>query len=487
MRCPEKCALSDGEISLSYAALRDGARAMAYRIVQITRARRAPIAVFIDRSPLSVLAFYAAVYSGNFYVPIDPHLPAARIRQMLETLAPALILAMPETITAAHRAADGRPVLEATLTTGATDEALLSEIFSQTIDTDPLYAIFTSGSTGTPKAVLICHRGVIDLTEAFQTAFAFSEDAIFGNQAPFDFDVSTKDLYLALKNAATVRILSRRLFSSPLALIAALNESRVNTLIWAVSAMRILANLNVFAQARPLHLTHVLFSGEVMPIKILNYWRDALPDVCYVNLYGPTEITCNCTYYTVDRDFALNEELPIGRPFCNSDVFLLDENDGVGEICVRGSSLALGYYNNPEMTARAFAPNPCSPAYPERIYRTGDLGRYAADGRLLFCGRRDYQVKHMGHRIELSEIERAANALPVLDAACCLYDANREKIVLFYQAAEPHDREIARGLLATLPKFMLPGRMIALPLLPQNKNGKIDRVLLRTQYIEKEA
>ena len=223
-----------------------------------------------------------------------------------------------------------------------------------------------------------------------------------------------------------------------------------------------------------------------MPNRVLNYWRGYLPDVLYVNLYGPTEITCNCTFYKVDRPFQDDEPLPIGISFENTEVLLLDENNRLakeGEICVRGTSLALGYYNNPSKTAEAFCQNPLNTAYPERIYRTGDLGRYDEDGNLMFISRKDYQIKHMGHRIELGEIEVVANALPMIDAAVCIYDDTNEKIVMFYQSQEKCDREVLQAMGKSLPKYMFPNKLCWFESLPMNKNGKFDRVALKKQYI----
>ena len=160
-------------------------------------------------------------------------------------------------------------------------------------------------------------------------------------------------------------IIPRRFFSMPAKLVEYLNENRINTAIWATSALVIIANLKTFEKVMPVYLEQVMFSGEVMPNKVLNYWRAYLPSIQYVNLYGPTEITCNCTYYIVDRKFTNDESLPIGKKFKNTDILLLDserkrevDQGEIGELCVRGSSLALGYYNNREKTSEAFIQNP---------------------------------------------------------------------------------------------------------------------------------
>ena len=428
-----------------------------------------PIFVLIDREVSVIVAFFAVLYSGNFYVPIEKSLPENRIKMMVDTMNPAAVITFSEDFDfelkkiwfseAVSRKIDGNTLLN---------------IRNKHVDTNPVYAIFTSGSTGVPKAVLISHMSVIDLAEQFTKTFNFSENNVFGNQAPFDFDVSTKDIYCTIKNGGTMYIIPKKVIAFPLKMIEFLNKNKVNTLIWSASALRIIKSLNVFRVIKPEYLKYVMFSGEVMPNKVLNYWRENLPDVTYVNLYGPTEITCNCTYFIVDRKFSDNEELPIGKPFENTDVFLYDD----GEIYVRGSCLALGYYNNPEKTNEAFIQNPCNNMYYEKVYKTGDLGRYNENHELMYCGRKDFQVKCMGHRIELLEIESAVNAFEFLDFSCCLFQEKKDRLVLLYQAAEDKNALIATELSRLLPKYMIPRKMVCYKELPLNKNGKIDRVYL---------
>jgi D-alanine--poly(phosphoribitol) ligase subunit 1 len=489
---PNKVVFADLEKQITYGELIKQARAIGSCLAAEMKAQtKKPVAVLIDRSITSLIAFMGVVFSGNFYVPIDGQMPKNRIELIFKTLQPQVVI-LPRCDSEWFKESgfNARVIyFEDALSTTIHEERLKS-IKDRAIDTDPLYAIFTSGSTGIPKGTVVCHRSVIDLIEHFSEIFEFSNESIFGNQAPFDFDVSVKDIYSTLKNGATLQVIPKVMFSFPIKLIEFLNKTNINTIIWATSALRIVANLKSLEKDVPLYLKTIMFSGEVMPNKVLNYWRQHLPDAMYVNLYGPTEITCNCTYFMVKRPFADNDMLPIGIPFPNTDILVLNEanqlvgKDEIGEICVRGTSLALGYYNNPDETARAFCQNPLNLHYPELIYRTGDLGKYNDLGELLFLSRKDYQIKHMGHRIELGEIEVAVNALNFLDVACCLYDEQNEKIVLFYQASKPCDKEILLGLRDYLPKYMLPNRLVYSEKLPMNKNAKIDRVRLKKEYID---
>ena len=454
----DKVALSDSKNEATYAEFGDKSDAIGSAIIERTGTKNSPVVVFIDRNIESVISFMGIAKSGNFYVPIDRQLPVKRVELIVETLQPkAAIIWEKDNKILDEINFSGERLLYEEAILHTVDCDALKAVRDTAIDTDPLYAIFTSGSTGVPKGVLVCHRSVIDLIENFAETFDFDDTRVFGNQAPFDFDVSVKDIYSCIRNGGSMHVIPKLFFSFPAKLIACINERKINTIIWATSALRIIENLNALEKTLPETLRTIMFSGEVMPNKVLNYWRNKLPDVKYVNLYGPTEITCNCLYYKVDRPFSDEEALPIGVPFKNTDILLLDGDTlitepGVkGEICVRGTSLAHGYYNNPEKTAEAFCQNPLNKAYPELIYRTGDLAKYGDDGLIYFVSRKDYQIKHMGHRIELSEVEIAINSLPYIDAGCCIYDKPNEQIVLFY--------------------------------LPMTKNAKIDRVKLKGEYL----
>lgn len=226
-----------------------------------------------------------------------------------------------------------------------------------------------------------------------------------------------------------------------------------------------------------------------MPNKQLNVWRRALPDAMYVNMYGPTEIVQACTYYIIDRDFADDEPLPIGIPFKNTRIIMLNERDEKvqqgepGELCVCGTCLALGYYRNPEKTKEAFVQNPLNDAFEEKIYRTGDIVKYNDRGELLYLSRKDFQIKHMGHRIELGEIETAFGGMQGIENCACLYDKEQSRIVMFYTGEETDSRNLTAFLKKKLSKYMIPDHFIYCTELPYNPNGKIDRIMLKKLYL----
>ena len=481
---PEKPALVDERQSITFAQALEDSRRVGSSLA-LSRAKGQPVAVYMEKSVKNLCAFWGIVYAGGFYVSFNTQLPTSRLQQMQAVLQAPFVITDEE-----HRAAleevfpPHRILLYQDLVKSAVDRALLAQIRQRHVDTAPLYANFTSGSTGVPKAVVVGHRSTLDFIDHFCPIFSITQKDVIANQAPFDFDVSVKDIYSALATGATLVLVPRPLFSQPQQLLDFLCEHRATTLIWAVSALCLITTVHGLDYRTPETVNKVLFSGEVMPAKHLKIWMEHLPRAQFVNLYGPTEITCNCTYHIIDRERSYPDGIPMGQAFPNEDVFLLDGDDQlvtspnvVGEVCVRGSALALGYYRNPDQTAAAFPNNPLNPCYPERIYRTGDLARYSTLGELHFCGRKDFQIKHMGHRIELEEIERAVSNLPGVHRCCCVFHSEKHRLYAFYQG-ELTSKELRLQLLPTLPPYMIPNVFRQVDQFPLNKNGKIDRTLL---------
>lgn len=489
-RVPNKTVFSDEQKSVTFAQLQEQSQRIGSCLIHKTNGtRRRPVVIFVDRNVDSLIAFMGIAYSGHFYVPIELQMPLPQIQTIFNTLDPVAVLSI-----GAQR--DLIKKIEGAFQIIDFEDALKHDILEKgimgvrrhAIDTDPLYSTFTSGSTGTPKGVITCHRNVVDLIEDLVTTFGFDESTVFGNQNPFYFDASIKDIYCTLKCGATMHILPRSCFVLPAQLVAFMNEKKINTIMWSAAAIGIVANTKAFDEGAPMLLKKVMFSGEVMHNKVLNYWRSHLtPDTMFVNLYGPTEITSVCTYYIVDRPYEDDEVLPIGRSFSNTEILILNdrnqlvEGDEIGELCVRGSCLAMGYYNNPEKTAAAFVQNPLNTAFPEVIYRTGDLAKYDAEGNIIFLSRKDNQVKHMGHRVELGDIEIYVNSLEKIDASFCFYDHDKQKIVLVFSGAA--DRKyIMDEMKDKFPKYMYPNLFIKMEVMPYNLNGKIDRTLLKKKY-----
>ncbi len=449
---------------------------------------RKPVPVFLPKSRWAVVSFLGIFKSGNFYVPLDVKSPLERTLKILDALSSECIITDKE-----HEAKlieigyQGKIILiESVLELEVTEPEIevLSEIKNSIIDLDPIYSIFTSGSTGTPKGVLISHRGVIDYIEWAIKTYNVTSDEIIGNQAPFYFDNSTLDIYLMLATGATLNIIPEEKFTFPIKLIEYVNEKDINFVFWVPSVLNSVSNFDAFSSIIPSKLRKILFAGEAMSNKHLNYWRKKYPNALYSNLYGPTEITVDCTFYIVDREFNDDESLPIGKACKNTQILVLSE-DGklvdkgeIGELCVRGSSLAFGYYNDSEKTNAAFVQNPLHNLYPDIIYKTGDLVYENKFGEYIFMGRKDSQIKHMGYRIELGEIETAIQGLKQIKNACVLYDDVLKQIVAFYIGDLPV-AEIRKNLFNVLPKYMIPTKWFNEVNFPLNANGKVDRLELK--------
>lgn len=491
---PNKIVFAEEFKSITYGKLIEYSKRIGSFIIKETNSTsKKPIVVFVDRNIESLVMFMGIAYSGNFYVPIDVQMPKMRIELILNTLQPIAFIILSKDLEFANSISlNVLKIIYEDAIQNSIDAENLSRIRKKIIDTDPLYATFTSGSTGIPKGVITCQRSVIDMTEVLASTFDFSEDSIFGNQNPFYFDASIKDIYSTLKCGATMYIIPKSCFVFPAKLISFLNVNKINSILWSAAAISLIANLKSFENEKPEYLKKVMFSGEVMHNKVLNYWKSALPQTMFVNLYGPTEITSVCSYFIADRNFEDDEVLPIGIPFNNTEILLLNSNndlvkgDEIGEICVRGCCLALGYYNNQEKTSESFCQNPLNNHFPEKIYRTGDLAKYNEEGQIIFLSRKDNQVKHMGQRVELGEIEIIINSLEKIDASICFYDHEKQKIVLVYKGNNVDSKYIINEIKDRFPKYMFPNIMICLKELPYNINGKIDRALLKNKYINGE-
>lgn len=487
-RHPNKVAIIDKDREMVFQDLHNKTLLLAQILINRDCEQNKPVAVFLDKSIESVYSDLGVLYSGNFYMNLDIKTPAERISNILRLIRPRTIISTSryiKTITSIIPDEIDVLLLDEIDWEIAVDDKSILQRLSTIIDTDPSCIINTSGSTGTPKGVVLNHRSFFDFTEWAVETFMFEDDLIMGSLSPIIFDIYSFELCMLMAKASTLVVLPSNLAAFPAKILELLEKHNVNFLFWVPTIMVNIANMDLLSTFKLDNLKTVWFAGEVFPTKQFNYWHSHLPQVTFANLYGPIEITLDCTYYIVDKEIPDEQPLPIGYPCRNTDIIILDNEDKAvttpnmdGELCVRGSSLAMGYYNNPEKTAAAFIQNPINNSYPEIIYRTGDIVCYNEEGLIMIKGRKDNIIKHMGYRTDLGEIEHVIiNTLKLVKNGCIVYNKEAKEITLFYEAEQEISAvDFRKKIGMALPKYMIPTVYHHLDLLKRNTNGKIDRL-----------
>ena len=471
-RLPDKPAFLDETCRLTFAELRRAA-ANVGACLRNGGAQAEPVGVLMERGASEIAAFLGVMEAGCFYVPLDEQMPKERLDRIVRTLCPRFILTDRKNLTAAEGLC---PAAEHLLYADAASFPGPDRLRDESEGDALAYVVFTSGSTGEPKGVSIRESSLLDYAATLPEALGFDESLIFGIQSPLYFDAWLKELLGVMVKGATAYLIPRELFVNPVSLIQYINERRINALCWVSSAFSLVSRLRTFYAVVPEQLKLMCFGSEVFPVKQLAAWQKACPDARIFQLYGATECTGMSVYHPVVGPQDPEKPVPAGKPFPGTKLYLLDDEGQIaneGEIVIGGRCVMAGYYKDPQRTAAALIPDPADPAG-SPCYRTGDRGRLDENGDLIFVGRRDQQVKHMGHRVELGEIEAAALSLKGVHEAVCLYVADRQRIDLFYTGpAQPWDLVV--GLKVKLPGYMTPNRTEQRAELPHLPNGKIDR------------
>ena len=493
---PDKPCVEDDQEVLSFEQFFFKASKLAEVLRQGNKTNQ-PVLVYLPKNVSSIVSFGAILMSGNFYAPVDLRSPKKRLQAILENLIPYRVIStrnFQKDLQELSLPEEKIIFLEQVIadTNSRSVEQLIANSRKTTdkiIDMDPCYVMHTSGSTGVPKGVVISHQGVIDYIEWAIPCLKVDENDIIGNQAPLYFDNSTLDIYLCWATGAKLNLIPEGLFAFPVKLIEYMEEKKITFIFFVPSVLVNVSKMNLLRPDRLPALNKIVFAGEVMPTKHLAYWQENLHDRVFVNLYGPTEITVDCTYFIVDRKFEPHESLPIGFPCHNSGVLILNDNGSLanngeqGELCVRGSSLALGYWNDDEKSNKVFVQNPLQKNYFDRIYRTGDIVYQNEREEIIYVGRKDSQIKHMGNRIELGEIETAVMIMPDIDNCCALYNQAKQEITIFYEGKEEIlVSDFRKSMADILPGYMIPRKIHYLETLPMNPNGKIDRKTLQHNF-----
>ncbi len=491
----DKSAFIDENTSITFEQTKQFALSVSDEIInKIGYKNNSPILVFLPKSVQAIVSMLGVVYSGNFYTPTSVGFPKEKIKSLVDALKPTLIvtntqniqklldIGVDEDICICYDKIDPKKDIDT-----------LKSNTKNAIDTDLVYTYFTSGSTGVPKGVTICHKNIVNYIEGLAQTIQISSDIKIANQTPLYFDLSVQDLYITLRQGATLFIIPEKLFSFPIKLVEYLIENEINFIFWVPSVFTNIFKYKALKKFILDKMKILMFCGEVMPVKHLNYFLEYAPNLeTIINAYGPTEATISCTYFHIDGKYDESKSLPLGYPTKNTRIYLFDEEEQLisspnkkGELCVLGSTVALGYYQNTEKTKEVFVQNPSHNDYRDIMYRTGDLAMYDDEGLLIFCGRKDNQIKHLGYRIELGEIETAVLSLDEVNSCMTFYDEDKRRITLVYSSVKDGftQRDLKLALGEILPKYMVPTKYHELDVLPVNANGKIDRVLLKNKFI----
>ncbi|EDP6908996.1 amino acid adenylation domain-containing protein [Campylobacter upsaliensis] len=468
-----------GGVSITYKEFDDLSQKVATKLLNTLAKEpiQSPILIILPKSINTLISFFGVAKSGNFYTLLDEKMPLERIEKIIKVLKPKAFI----TSKSLNLKLDLPTLYTEDFESYERDEEALIKARLKHIDTNLLYVFFTSGSTGLPKGVSISHKSVIDYAFWVSEEFELDENEIIANQAPLYFDNSILDIFPTIKEGGSVHLVPNSLFAFPLKVLEYLENEGVNTIFWVPSVLIYFANTQALEKFKLEKLKKVLFCGEIMPNKQLNYWRTHLPHTLFANLYGPTEITDVCCFYKVDREFKDEELLPIGKACKNTELLVFDEDKNLineagkkGELFVRGTSLSLGYYNDIEKTKAAFIQNPLHHNYLDLLYKTGDIVAYNEFGELLCYGRLDNQIKFKGHRIELGEIEAVLNSHEKIKNSACIF--KDDKLIAFYESEEELD---LKGFCKQkLPPYMIASSFVRVEKFALNANGKIDRKVL---------
>ena len=484
-RVPDRIAFYDDQESLTYAALRESARRIGSCLAAIA-APRTPVALLLDsRSIRNIPAIFGALYAGCAYAPLDIAMPPERLRLLLELLQPSAVL-MDERGERAFTACglDGFPAVDYDAAVSAeADDAGLAAIRSQASMYDPMSILYTSGSTGIPKGSIQPHFSYIHWLEATIAMYGFTEDVVFGNQSPFFYANSILDIFPPVALGAKTYLLPSGVLTFPKKLIACLNEHHISELCMTPSSFVSIANAGVLTPGAVPCLKWGIMSGESMPWLPLKAWMDTTPGADWWHFYGSTEMF-SVAVGKVDKDHQAGDRLPVGRPFPIVHILFVDEDGSEvppgepGEMLVSSPMISCGYHRDPERTRSAWVTDPLNRGWQERFYRCGDMGYLRPDGQLMVLGRRDSQIKHMGYRMELGEVEAALHALPGWQEGCVLFDREQDKIWCFF-SGELEEKQLRAGLKESLARYMLPDQYVHLETMPHTANMKIDRQKLK--------
>ena len=477
---------------LTYGDLNEQSNQLAHVLRSLGSEVDDKVAVMLDSGPQQISALLGILKAGCTFICLDPNYPPSRLRQILEEVRPAFVIT-DSTCLKWHRLLLDQCRDDFSSTILSIDQVNLNSYpkSNPDITVSPeatAYIVFTSGSTGRPKGIVQSHRSFAQFLEWQSRYFDFGETKRIAQWASITYDASYCEIFGALCSGATLCLETVAVRHDPPVLVKWLREERISVLIVVPSFGRqVLQAIEATEQELP-HLEALGLAGEVLPVDMAIAWRQRFPNrPRLVNLYGPTECVL-ATYYEVDNIASYSRSVPVGRAIDGRQILILDREQrlcpvGVkGEIYIRSPYLAQGYFQNELETRSAFIQNPLYEDCPERVYRTGDLGRWLPDGNLEFFGRIDNQVKVRGVRVELEEIESALRRHESVNESVVTVQSfadGDQRVVAYVVGTENVSATALRSFLQKwLPQSMLPANFVFLDHIPRTPNGKIDRKAL---------
>jgi amino acid adenylation domain-containing protein len=514
-RSPARTAVVDDQASLSYGTLDELSNQLAHCLVAHGLKRQDRVAFSMQRSMHCLTAILGILKADAVYVSLDPKTTDLRRSSILAECRPRAIICDRSTLKQFDLAASAQAGMMIIVLDPEQSPANSSETHSigwdeivncschrpdcLNQDDDLAYIMFTSCSTGHPKGVMISHRNIYSYIDWAVACFGLGPADRILCTAPFHFDMSTFDVYAALKAGGTLCIANDMMTLFPEKLVRFIEEQEITVWKGVSSLLMYLVRTGVIGPERMPTLGTIMFGGEPLATRYLQQWMQTYPDKRFVNAYGPTEATGVSLYHMVDRiPSSVKVKIPIGKPCTDTEVFLLKEDMSlavpgeVGELCISGPCLSKGYLNDPLKTAEAFIESGPGNSGRQRYYRTGDLVMQSDDGTYVYLSRKDNQVKIMGYRVDLGEVEHALLTIDGVDDAVVLVaeDAQsglKELIAYYESACGLVPGQVVAELKMHVPGYMLPKRLQSVEKIPRNDRGKIDRQRIFDDNVLKEA
>jgi amino acid adenylation domain-containing protein len=508
---PDREAVRCGNESLSYSQLYEKSLLMAETICAQGNGRGDKVGLMINKSTDCIVALYGILISGAAYVPIDPHLPVARIQYILDNCAIKILVISKETGRKLLSKLEGNSRLQTVIHSGAADSTMenlpaglnlikwpesrrlrIPDLGQEDLpDAYPAYILHTSGSTGSPKGVIISHLNSLTFIKSALEYFGISHGDRLACHAPLHFDLSVFDIFVAAAAGATLVLVPESVTLFPVKLVDFIKSEEITVWNSVSSVLTVIADQLERLETDLPHLRLVIFSGEVMPQKYLLSLRSRMQNASLYNIYGQTEANSSTGYLIEKIPDDPQWKIPVGKALPNFEVFLLNADDDEildphiqGEIHVKSSTVACGYLNMPELTGERFIPDPRHPQPASTVYRTGDMGFYDQMGDLVFVGRLDSMVKVRGHRVELDEIERTVSSHESVKLAVVVAvpDEKWTNRIVSFLSWKDHGEEARTELKAhcerNLPRYMVPEYFLTVESWPLTPNDKVDRKAL---------